>query len=760
MGRDSNSICLNCLCEYGKERDCPHCGAADGRTVWASPALEPGTMLSEKYLLGRTLGRGGFAVTYLGLHVDLGIRVAIKEFFPQELAERDRNTCRVVARRTEHTAQPFQDHYLKGLQRFIEEGRNIVRCHEPNPHPNLVRVTDYFEANGTAYLVMNYVKGRSLAEYLDKQPNGRLAEDEAVRVLMPVMDGLRTVHDRGFCHRDVKPANIYISDEGAVILIDFGAARTDMQQESRTQTVFLTPGYAPPEQYSVRGAQGPWTDVYGCAATLYRCVTGADPVSAMDRLAGVDLVPPSAIPGCGISGAMEQVILLGLESDRSKRPQSIRAYQQRLQEAGRGHASAPGKRDQEHAAKATPESPQNAAGSGRRSAARFLFVPLVLLIAAALGIVFVLSNRKTNEQTAGQNKSGTVEDSARAEADRERGETVLARGMADTAAVHQYALEEWKKAEELYSGGISGNLPFDIQSARFREARGSYQKAAASAEERLRVLIEEAGIEAGEARKRSDTLEVHQYATRVWEQAERLLADVNNLDLSAEDKLSRLHEAKEQYESAIATAAEEKMRVAAEQQEAVRAAQKEAKTARQRALDVNAERYAESKWGDAENSLQQAEEVNQAVDNRLMLYADARNSYDRAKDQALDHRKRQEDGKAEKERLAREKQAAEKKKAQQEEQAAEKISVAQALKGKAGKARTKAQEILQRKSREFSNQSRSLERNQKYTAEIEPLLNQAEQLWNNDRFDEAARAYEKCASKLEMLKPEPFTGGL
>ncbi len=312
--------------------DCPHCGATAGQTVWKAPGLYPGTLLAGKYLLGRILGHGGFAVTYLAINLDLGIRVAIKEYFPSELADRDKSTSRVFPHQTGN-ATPYADYFRRGLERFIEEGRNIVRCHEPSPHPNLVHVIDYFEDNCTAYLVMNYVDGVSLEEHLKKQASGRIGVAEAIQIIMPVLDGLRAVHAKGFCHLDVKPGNIYLSHNGPVILLDFGTARTSLQQEARTQTVFLTPGYAPPEQYSSKGRRGPWSDIYGCAATLYQCVTGIEPVSSMDRIAGTELPHPSKVIGEKITPSVEKAILLGLENDVTLRPQSAKAYQDILENA-------------------------------------------------------------------------------------------------------------------------------------------------------------------------------------------------------------------------------------------------------------------------------------------------------------------------------------------------------------------------------------------------------------------------------------------
>ncbi|OQB35532.1 MAG: Serine/threonine-protein kinase pkn1 [Candidatus Hydrogenedentes bacterium ADurb.Bin179] len=188
-----------------------------------------------------------------------------------------------------------------------------------------MRATDYLEENGTAYLVMDYVDGVSLQKYLEQHGN-RMSETKALQLMQPVMDGLRAVHNAGFLHRDVKPSNIYLTESGQVILLDFGSARQSMGAGTHTLTVVLTPGYAAPEQYSSRGVQGPWTDVYSCAATLYRCITGHLPPEAQDRLSPDDpalLMPPSGYPDAEVSRHVDFALVRALELDRTRRPQSI-----------------------------------------------------------------------------------------------------------------------------------------------------------------------------------------------------------------------------------------------------------------------------------------------------------------------------------------------------------------------------------------------------------------------------------------------------
>ncbi len=323
--------CLSCLLPYGNGSVCEHCGTAAGNVPWEYPQLRPGSKIHGRYIIGRVLGKGGFAITYLGLLEGLNRRVAIKEYFPFELAERVDNATTIRLRRGVSEADDTTESYRRGVERFLEEGQKIVECHQPNPHPNLVRVTDFFEENGTAYLVMDYVDGVSLEKFLKMQPGNRLGERQARQLIIPVLNGLSAVHAHGFMHRDVKPSNIYISEEGVVTLIDFGSARQALSGERRTLTVTLTQGYAPPEQYASDGDQGPWTDVYGVAATLYRCVTGEKLPSALTRISSPDcLAAPSSFPEVSISGRMEKAIMAGLQLDHTARIQSVEEFQQVL----------------------------------------------------------------------------------------------------------------------------------------------------------------------------------------------------------------------------------------------------------------------------------------------------------------------------------------------------------------------------------------------------------------------------------------------
>ena len=272
-------ICYSCFSELPDGAAvCPHCGSsADLRNGDKDPhALPCGAVLNGRYIVGRVLGQGGFGITYVGQEFASKMLVAIKEYFPDTMAVRD-------VSRASYTVVPFNtdrnESFEYGKKQFLDEARTLAAF---IGSPNIVRVYSYFEENGTAYFAMEYVQGQSLKKYIESR-GGRISWEEAWKLLMPVLDALSEVHSKKIVHRDIKPDNIIMTQDGNVKLIDFGAARYNYSEKSRSLTAVLTPGFAPLEQYFTRGKQGPWTDVYALAATLYFCITGAVPVDSVER---------------------------------------------------------------------------------------------------------------------------------------------------------------------------------------------------------------------------------------------------------------------------------------------------------------------------------------------------------------------------------------------------------------------------------------------------------------------------------------------
>lgn len=273
-------------------------------------ALPLGSMLQE-YRLDSVLGAGGFGITYLAYDTNLELKVAVKEYLPTELAVRALDGCIVpVSTGTEYN-------YKWGLDRFLQEARVLAKF----SHPNIVTVSRYFEANGTAYMVMNYESGVSLSQMLRRisQPD----EELLLKILLPLLEGLHAVHMAGFLHRDIKPSNIFIRDTGVPVLLDFGAARLAMGASTHTITSVLTPGFAPLEQYSKDGNQGPWTDIYSLAAVCYRAVIGDSPPDVVTRLKDDPILQALIDARSRFSTGFLHAINRGLEVDEKKRPQSV-----------------------------------------------------------------------------------------------------------------------------------------------------------------------------------------------------------------------------------------------------------------------------------------------------------------------------------------------------------------------------------------------------------------------------------------------------
>src|SRR5436190_14026273 len=276
------------------------------------------------YVMERVLGQGGFGITYLARDTNLDQAVAIKEYLPVEVATR-RPDATVSARTSEH-----DERYRLGLERFIREARTLARF----DHPNIVRVLSVFELNNTAYMVMRFEEGETLAAMLERRH--ALGEADLMRVLLPILDGLELVHNAGFIHRDIKPDNIHIRSDGTPVLLDFGSARYAVGQ-SRTVTILVAPGYAPFEQYYSSGEnQGPWTDLYGLAATCYRAIAGRAPLDAIARSKGILgstqelLVPATAVGSGRYSERLLKAIDHALAFAEKERPQTITEWRREL----------------------------------------------------------------------------------------------------------------------------------------------------------------------------------------------------------------------------------------------------------------------------------------------------------------------------------------------------------------------------------------------------------------------------------------------
>ena len=286
-------------------------------TTEYADALPQGSRI-EGYEIVRVLGVGGFGMTYLGFDDDLDIAVAIKEYLPGDLARRD-GSLTVNPRSTDDAAD-----FQWGLDRFLSEARDLARFN----HPNIIRVRRYFRAHGTAYIVMDYAEGETLSDLIKRE--GKLSQERVQGILLPLMDGLDEVHRSDLLHRDIKPGNIIIRENGQPVLIDFGAARQSTGARSKSLTAIITPGYAPLEQYSSKGKQGAWTDIYALAAVAYRALTGITPEEATNRVVEDDLLPAVEAGKSYADKAFLKAIDWGLVMNGDERPRDIAAFRAAL----------------------------------------------------------------------------------------------------------------------------------------------------------------------------------------------------------------------------------------------------------------------------------------------------------------------------------------------------------------------------------------------------------------------------------------------
>lgn len=312
---DYERLCTGCMTQKENDGICPVCGW-DGRPYDVPHYIAQRTILNGRYYIGKVLGHGGFGITYLAWDMVLNTKLAIKEYFPVGYASRSIKDPSVYVPTNEYKKQ-----FEYGLEKFMEEARLLAQFDE---HPGIVSVKDFFKANGTAYMVMNYLEGITLDKYLNSM-GGKIPFDEALKIMTPVMDALSQVHNVGVLHRDISPDNIIITNKEQVKILDFGAARYAIGETNKSLSIILKRGYAPEEQYRSRGIQGPWTDVYALAATLYRMITGEIPPEALDRLDTDELIKPSEL-GIAIPERAERVLIKALSVNGSDRYQSMDAF--------------------------------------------------------------------------------------------------------------------------------------------------------------------------------------------------------------------------------------------------------------------------------------------------------------------------------------------------------------------------------------------------------------------------------------------------
>ena len=311
--------CYNCMSELSETvKICPECGFDNSTYVQPDEALPCGTVLHDRYLIGKMIGRGGFAITYIGFDYTLETPVCVKEFFPDGGAMRGQD-----GRSRVHWSAGTTGTILKqGLETFVKEAKKAARVRSLD---SVVNVWDVFYENDTAYIVMEYIKGVTLKEYLMKR--GTLMDtEECLRLMLPVIRDLKEVHKNGIVHRDISPDNLMIRENGKVMLLDLGAAKDLLKGKEQSSMLVYKSGFSPLEQYTEGTSIGPWTDVYAMCATIYWCMTGKNVPDAMDRMLGEEPEYPESMPE-----TMKAALEHGLKVKPSDRIQDMEELEKELE---------------------------------------------------------------------------------------------------------------------------------------------------------------------------------------------------------------------------------------------------------------------------------------------------------------------------------------------------------------------------------------------------------------------------------------------
>lgn len=303
-------LCDFCFAPIGEDNVCTKCGLTHENYHAEAGLLMPGANLLGKYIIGRVLGRGGFGATYLAYSSERDRVVAIKEYYPTGIATRAKNEEKISI-----ISDDKRSIFEKGASRFFEEAKTMSRF---NTNKNVVSVYEFFYANDTVYYSMEYLEGIDLKGYIAKK-GGKLGEIEAIAIMKGVCDALVAVHSTQTLHRDISPDNIFICTNGAVKLIDFGAAKQVIGDAQQAYSIVVKQGFAPPEQYQRNGRQGVWTDIYAVGATMYYALTGLVPMDAMNRVEHPDI---EFDPSLNISQYFKEIIVKCLQSKIDDRYQS------------------------------------------------------------------------------------------------------------------------------------------------------------------------------------------------------------------------------------------------------------------------------------------------------------------------------------------------------------------------------------------------------------------------------------------------------
>lgn len=407
--------CFYCMNPLNGARFCGRCGNDNNAPTAAAPYhLAPGTVLSGRYVIGRVLGEGGFGITYIGIDTTLSKRVAVKEYYPSEIAGRDSAVSPEVT-----VPEESESFFSSGVDRFLLEAKSAAAFSDEE---GIVDVQDYFQENRTAYIVMDFLDGENLKQYVEN--HGVMDFERLTALLRPVMKALKDMHAKGMIHRDISPDNIMFTRKGRLKLTDFGSAKRYAVGE-RQKAIVLKQGYAPEEQYRSDSEQGPFTDVYALCATIYTCITGKVPQPADERLKEDRLESPSQL-GADIRPSREKALMRGLAVRAADRTQDMDALMREISGLPSAHGApkkpkqpaAPGKETKPKQPPASPNEYQNARKDEedisrlptkgykkREKSSKRAFVPVIIAVAVPtvlvagliVGLIFFAGSVKSRD---------------------------------------------------------------------------------------------------------------------------------------------------------------------------------------------------------------------------------------------------------------------------------------------------------------------------------------------------------------------------
>ncbi len=315
----ASELCMNCFSVKGQYEVCPYCGYVEGTPPVQPHCLTPGTILGDHFIVGTVIGFGGFGITYKCYDTTLGIIVAAKEFYPMGLVNRSPGETKVGLLSGERREQ-----YNTQLKRFFMEAQSVAQFGKAK---DIVNIYDYFEENKTAYIIMEYIDGILLKDYLEKQ--GAMSAEVALGVIMPIIEGVKKIHSKGIIHRDISPDNIFITDENSIKIFDFGAAQLNNSKEGIAGEKVIKIGYSAPEQYRDKSRQGFYTDIYSVGAIFYQMLTGRKPIESTERERKDKLKSPLEL-GVKVNSNVDRAVMEAMAVQPELRYQGIQQFEEAL----------------------------------------------------------------------------------------------------------------------------------------------------------------------------------------------------------------------------------------------------------------------------------------------------------------------------------------------------------------------------------------------------------------------------------------------